>query len=692
MYVSRHYALIIGLTLVYFLAGRAGLHFFGLLHPSASAIWIPTGIAIASLLTFGYRVWPAIFTGAFLVNLTTQGSLITSIGVAAGNTLEGVVAAYLVGRFAGGTAVFAHASDLFRFAGVAVLATTVSATIGVMSLTLGGYAPAADFGAIWFTWWLGDAAGAIVVTPLLVLWYADRQWSRNAWRVIEAALLLGSIVIVGSVTFFHPLLAAYPLAFLCLPPLIWAAFRFGQREVATAVALLALIANWATVTGHGPFVMETPNESLLVLQGFMTFIAMTALSMAALIAERAALLARERTARAEAEAAGRAKDEFLAILSHELRNPLSAISAAVAVLNGTDEAATGQTRRWGEIIHRQTEHLTHLIDDLLDIAKVTVEKMPLDRQPMDLAEAVKRCLRAHASGGAGRIEVQSQPTWVSGDPERIAQVIDNLLSNAVKYTRATDSIRVSVASEAESAILRIEDAGVGIAPEFLPHVFDPFLQGEQGLDRHEGGLGIGLTLVRRLTELHGGTVDAYSSGRGRGSAFVVQLPRIDAPVPLIADVPTRCRSADRAYRILIVEDNSDTRQALCVLLESSGCIVHEAEDGSAGIESALRLQLDFILLDIGLPRLDGYEVARRLKAEKPAIRLIALTGYGREEDKMRAAEAGFDAYLLKPVGMERLLGVMHELFNEQQDLPYPGASAACSSPHQLRTRLRPGDR
>ena len=269
MYVSRHFALIIGLTVVYYLAGRAGLHFFGLLHPSASAIWIPTGIAIASLLIFGYRVWPAIFTGALLVNLTTQGSLLTSLGMAAGNTLEGILAAYLVGRFAGGTAAFARASNIFRFAGVGVVAgATVSATIGVVSLTLGGYAPADDFGAIWFTWWLGDAAGAIVVTPLLVLWYGDRQWSWPTWRVIESALLLASLVLVGSMTFFHPRLASYPLAFLCLGPLVLAAFRFGQREVATAVALLALIATWATATGHGPFIMQTPNESLLVLQGF----------------------------------------------------------------------------------------------------------------------------------------------------------------------------------------------------------------------------------------------------------------------------------------------------------------------------------------------------------------------------------------------------------------------------------------
>jgi signal transduction histidine kinase/ActR/RegA family two-component response regulator len=663
MHVSRYFALIVGLTVVYYLAGRAGLHFFGLLHPSASAIWIPTGIAIASLLIFGYRVWPAIFTGAFLVNVTTQGSLLTSIGVAIGNTLEGLLAAYLIGRFAGGIAAFDRAADIFKFAGIAVVAgATVSATIGVLSLTLGGYAPAADFGAIWLTWWIGDAAGGIVVTPLLVLWYADRRWSWPTWRVVESALLLGSLVLVGAMTFFHPRLGSYPLPFLCLAPLVWAAFRFGQREVATAVALLSLIAIWATATGNGPFVMQTSNESLLVLQGFMTFMAMTTLSIAALTSERAALLTREREARAEAEAAGRAKDEFLAILGHELRNPLSAISAAEAVLNGTEEAATAQSRRWREIIHRQTGQLTHLIDDMLDIARVTVDKMPLERQAMDLAEAVQRCLRVRASEGASiHFEVPCQPTWIYADPRRITQVIDNLLDNAVKYTPATGNVRVSVASEAEFAVLRVEDTGVGIAGEFLSHVFDPFLQGAQGLDRPIGGLGIGLTLVRRLTELHGGTVDAYSPGTGRGSDFVVRLPRIEAPLraELTPDAPSGSRSADRAYKVLIVEDNADARQALRALLELVGCTVYEAEDGSVGMESALRLQLDFILLDIGLPHVDGYEIARRLKAAKPGVRLIALTGYGRDENRVRAAEAGFDAYLVKPVNIERLLAVMH---------------------------------
>ena len=363
------------LVLVYFLAGKFGLSFFGLIHPSASAVWLPTGVAIAALLVLGYRSWPAIFIGAFLVNATTAGSILSSFGVAAGNTLEGVMAAYLVNRFAGGRNAFSRPADILKFACLAaLLSTTVSATIGVASLTLGGYAAVQDLGGIWLTWWLGDAAGAMLVTPLLLLWYTDRAWGWAQPKIFEAALLLASIGIVGGVTFFHPAVAAYPLAFLCLAPLVWCALRFGPREVASAVALLAVIATAATATGHGSFVMQTPNESLLVLQVFMALIALTALPMAALTAERLGLLARERAARSQADAASRAKDEFLAILSHELRNPLAAISAAATVLDDSGHVESGEPLRWLRVIQRQTQHLARLIDDLLDIGRVTVEQ------------------------------------------------------------------------------------------------------------------------------------------------------------------------------------------------------------------------------------------------------------------------------------------------------------------------------
>jgi PAS domain S-box-containing protein len=270
----------------YVLAGKLGL-MLAFLHVSASPVWPPTGMALAGLLVFGIRFWPAIFVGAFLVNLTTAGSVWTSLGIATGNTLEGVVGAVLVNRFANGRNAFDNTRDTFKFFLLAGLfSTTVSATLGVGSLALGGHVPRDSFGAIWLTWWLGDLAGAIVVTPVLILWATSpRPWIASG-RAREALLLLASLVLVGAVVFNGPFPALYGLAFLCGPPLVWTAFRFGPRESATAIALLSGMAIWGTLQGLGPFVRESLNESLLLLQAYMVTMSAMAIPLAAVVTER----------------------------------------------------------------------------------------------------------------------------------------------------------------------------------------------------------------------------------------------------------------------------------------------------------------------------------------------------------------------------------------------------------------------
>jgi integral membrane sensor domain MASE1 len=239
------------LVIVYFAAAEFGLAFFALIHPSASAVWLPTGIAMSAVLLGGPRLAPAVFIGAFLANATIAGSVGTSLGVALGNTLEAVLAATLVERFAGGRDAFTSPARILRFMVLgALLSPAVSATIGVLSLTLGGATDAAS-SAVWFTWWLGDAAGAVLVTPLVVLWWTNRDWAREGRRSGEAVLMIAAIGVVGAATFFHPYLSQYPLAFLCLAPLVWGALRFGPREIATAIAGLAIFATAATVTGRG---------------------------------------------------------------------------------------------------------------------------------------------------------------------------------------------------------------------------------------------------------------------------------------------------------------------------------------------------------------------------------------------------------------------------------------------------------
>src|SRR5262245_17621900 len=348
------------LLVVYFAAAKFGFAFFALIHPSASAVWLPTGIAMAALLLGGSRLVPAIFAAAFLANVTTAGSVASSLGVALGNTLEAVVAATLVDRYAGGRQAFASPAGILKFMLLAAFAsTTISATIGVVSLTLGGVAADANTRAVWLTWWLGDAAGAVVVTPFIVLWWANRSWDLASRKLAEAVMLMAAIGGVGVATFFHPALSQYPIAFLCLAPLVWAALRFGPREFATAIVVLGVVATTATATDRGPFATLTPNESLLVLQAFLVLISMTALPMAALTVERRAALRRERAARADADSASRAKDEFLAILSHELRNPLAAISMASAVLEAGPRSRESSERLVASI-RRQSQHLGRL--------------------------------------------------------------------------------------------------------------------------------------------------------------------------------------------------------------------------------------------------------------------------------------------------------------------------------------------
>jgi CheY-like chemotaxis protein/nitrogen-specific signal transduction histidine kinase len=378
---------------------------------------------------------------------------------------------------------------------------------------------------------------------------------------------------------------------------------------------------------------------------------------------RAALFAREQEAREEAEASNRAKDEFLAMLGHELRNPLDVIGTAVRVLDsptGEADRDAGTTRRARGVLARQVLQLGRLVDDLLDVGRVTTGKIRLVKVPVNLADTVERSVGGLAPEGgtpAHRITVRAEPIWVEADQARVEQIVMNLLSNAVKYTAPGGAIEIAVTGDGRTARLAVRDTGVGMTPYMLERVFDLFFQGERTLERAEGGLGIGLTLVRRLAEMHGGRVEAESPGQGRGTTVTVELPEITAPTEA-PGAPPPSRPSPR--RILIVEDSRDSRDMLRYLLERAGHEVHEAADGPSGVEAILKVRPDIALVDVGLPGLDGYEVARRVRADAAGgkVRLVALTGYGLPDDHRRSQEAGFDAHLVKPVDPARLAAVI----------------------------------
>jgi PAS domain S-box-containing protein len=362
--------------------------------------------------------------------------------------------------------------------------------------------------------------------------------------------------------------------------------------------------------------------------------------------------------------ADRHKDEFLAMLAHELRNPLQPISNAVQLLGirKADDALVGQAHA---ILGRQLSHLTRLVDDLLDVSRITRGQIRLQKQPVQLGEVIESALESvrpliDARGHALRVSAPGEPPLLlHADFTRLVQVLLNLLSNAAKYTPEGGEISLEAAREGHEVVIRIRDNGSGIAPELLPRVFDLFTQASPSLDRGDGGLGIGLTLVRRLTELHGGTVEAFSRGVGAGTECVVRLPLLHGgsePADSPREAQPGAAGEIRGQRILVVDDNRDAAESLKLLLRLCGHDASAAHDGPEALALARALRPSLVLLDIGLPGMDGYELARRLREEPlhKDARLVAMTGYGQMTDRERSSGAGFFAHLVKPVSLEAL--------------------------------------
>ncbi len=373
-----------------------------------------------------------------------------------------------------------------------------------------------------------------------------------------------------------------------------------------------------------------------------------------------AKVTRDMTERRKVEAleeANRQKDQFVAILAHELRNPLAPIRSALHVLERPQVTADASERAL-QIAQRQVRHMARLLDDLLDVARLSEGKMSLRRDKVDAAsiaraavESVQPLLRERSHQVT--VETPSEPVWIHADPARIEQVLTNLLTNAAKYTDPGGRIRVTVRREGLDAVVRVLDTGIGIDPVMLPRIFELFVQAERRVDRAAGGLGVGLTLVKKIVQLHGGTVDAFSPGLELGSEFVVRLPSMEAlpAAPAPRSERTSIPGEKRFLRILVVDDNADAADGMAMIFEMGGDSVRVAYDGESALEVAHLFRPEVVLLDIGMPGLDGYEVASRLR-KAPETRgavLIAMTGWGQPQDKRNSARAGFHRHVVKPV-------------------------------------------
>lgn len=775
--LARDAVLTLGVALLYVACAKLGLA-LAVRAEQVSAVWPPTGFALAAVALLGRRAIPGVFLGAFAANATAGEPLWVAAGIGTGNTLEAVAAAAILSR-ARFDASLARLRDVMALLTAVTLAPCVSATIGIAFLVIGGVQPVSAVPGLWPVWWIGDALGGLIIGSLILVWsQPHREWRPR--RVIEPALMLCGIAAAGSLVFSLP--PNLPAAYVVYPFLIWSALRLGPAYTTTASLLVNAIAVIGTLTGHGPFAGAGPEGGLVLVQSFMAVGATTALFLGAVSAQ--SRLAHERADRSEqrlrvamsgarigvwdwdilsgeivwsegleplhglapgtfagtyeayrktihpddvervdsliassletgapyeaefrlqgADGAvrwtsarghvvrndeGRAvrmlgvgidvtrlkeleeelrlqhrrKDEFLAMLAHELRNPLAAIVHAVDLLSSRTPSEIDASRA---VIDRQARTLARLVDDLLDVSRITGGHVALERRPIQLADVVNAAVdvwKHLVTQKRQRLTINA-PTdslWIDADATRLIQVFANLVHNAAKFTPERGTIAVTLTEENGWAVLRVRDDGRGMTPDVLAHAFELFVQGPPSLDRQQGGLGLGLTLVRRLVEMHAGTVEVNSAGTDRGTEVTVRLPLTIPEGKVAPDPITRSRSSIRR-RVLVVEDNIDARDMLVYLLKRDGHDVRVASDGPSAIAESESFVPEIVFLDVGLPGLDGYEVARTLRAaaQTEHALLVALTGYGQEEDRQKAFDAGFDHHLLKPAAREEILRMM----------------------------------
>jgi signal transduction histidine kinase len=523
---------VLALAVFYLVAARLGL-MMDAVAGFATLVWPSTGIALAALVTFGYRLWPGVFIGAFIANLLTGAPMVLALGVAVGNTLEAVAGTYLLRRVPGFHPSLGRVRDVLALIVLAAgISTMLSATIGVATLHLGGLVPLAQAGVAWRAWWLGDLIGNLIVAPVLLIGAATAGVALTKQRWMEAAALAITVIGVGTLVFGIPTIgdgAPFEQAYLVFPPLIWAALRFGQPGAASMTFLISVIAIWGTALGLGPFAQPVLLEGLFTLQTFMGVVAATFLLLGASIAERHRAEENLRRAHETVVEANRAKAEFLAVMSHELRTPLNAISGYVELISMEMQTTlTDAQRNYLARIGRNQQHLLSMIEDVLSFAKVEAGHLVLTPQ------SVRVCPTLAALEGHIEPELRQKtitflrepcdPTLsVRADPGRLRQILLNLVANAVKFTGIAGSITVGAARENGVVRMWVRDTGIGIPSEQLQRVFEPFFQVDRGTTRSYPGIGLGLAIARDFARAMGGEL-RLESELGRGTTAMLELP------------------------------------------------------------------------------------------------------------------------------------------------------------------------
>ena len=670
------YRYILAIVIVFFaflLTAQVNGYFYREVGTAPATVSAPAGIAIAALLLEGYAIWPAITLAVLVSGLMSGTPLLIVLGATIGNTLQ-ALAAYFFLRATDFDPKFSRVKDMFLLIIVAFGFTLIAP--GINSVTAWLYTLVTeiprDFD--WSTWWTGSAMSVLVFTPFFVRWIKYPMTARTRMQTLE--ILASQLSVIGISIFLfatpNPYIGPISLIYPLLAVMFWISFRMGPRMMFLALFTMTVISMLGALYGTYEMPEGGLSQRIYNAQIFDLIVAFFFFILVSVEEQRkeAVRKANDRTLRLETaleqiRVENQAKNEFIATLAHELRNPLATIMSSVELM-GSPQSPQSEVQDMARQSQQQIRTMSRFLDDLLDVARVTRRQLVLRKERVELAPIVRTALATvdhvlKKYEHTVTVALPEQSIVLFADATRLEQALVNLIHNAAKYTPAKGKIEVRGTYQNGWLTLSVIDTGIGIPTDMLSRIFDPFVQ-IRTQEKLSEGLGIGLSLTKQLIEMHGGTIMAQQrkEGEEKGTAFVIKLPASDTPLreqPKNADTPER---TDK-FTIIVVDDNPGIADGLAKLLTYRGHTVSTASSGADALKKIAEIRPDVVLLDIGLPDMSGYKVAQEVQRSGADPVLIALTGYGQEEDRQRAHQAGFHHHLTKPVGLADIEIVLEKL-------------------------------
>lgn len=643
-----------------------GIHWFAVTYMREPILlFIPTAVAICVLYFNGIRLWPAIYvasllSGVFILSMPLPHLFVLPIA----EVFKVALGAFFL-REAQVDPLFRKFSDMFFLILVIFVISTITPTISALLSLLTNQTFTID---LWGRRYAAAVLTLLLLVPLILRWFAKRRFNRTILEIAEIFAVFALLIVLSVFNFVYDIdaVAGIPLVYFILIPLFWIALRLRPRFVTLALIVLSAIALGSILLADIDPLLRS--VELFQMEAFLITLSILFLLIVSLEEDRRlnvnlmrSQLSTLENAVSRISSESKAKNDFIAVLAHELRNPLAPIMSGIDYLKLTAERTKDEEETLG-VMEDRMQTVKRLLDDLLDISRITENKLTLRKETLDLTAILRRAIISTEHHLRERhqpftFKDDKEKHIVLGDPVRLEQIFTNLITNASKYSDPGDPISVTVGKVDDHVEVLVTDQGVGIRPEVLEAIFTPFHQVEQG-ERSIKGLGIGLALVKSFVEMHGGRVYAESQGLGRGSRFIVQIPLAQVTVdPITGEETTAILPLERdttKTKVLVVDDNDAAAWSIGKLLDLQGCIVAYAYDSGQTIEKVKIFRPDVVLLDLGLPDEDGYATARILRTQGYTGRLIALTGYSTQDAKDRGKLAGFDDYLVKPVGVTEL--------------------------------------